>query len=161
MAQQNDRLDDESYKTLLKAHLRMGCLDEAEELTEGICTKGILANRVTFNELLHATRFRVRGCQRPPMAHEPFRCVGTPRPRQSGSQQLVPLTLSKRMTEITISFGTTLVCLLVTNGGENCPFVGKREARNAEFPSWAEGWLHSWLLRKAQLCGSLAENQRS
>ena len=111
-----------------------------------ICTKGIRANWVTFNELLHARAFACAGAR------------GRPWP-MSPSMQLV-LTLSKRMTEITISFGTS-VGLLATNGGENGPFVSKREARDAKFPSWAEGWLHSWLLRKAQLCESLAENQRS
>ena len=45
------------------------------------------------------------------------------------------------MTEITISFGTTSVGPLATKGGENGLFVGKREARDAELPSWTEGGL--------------------
>ena len=51
---QVDCLEVVSYNTLLKAHLNTGCLDEAEKLTQEMCTRGIRAHRVTFNELLHA-----------------------------------------------------------------------------------------------------------
>ena len=127
-AQQNDRLDDESYKTLLKTHLNMGCLDEAEKFTQEICTKGIRANGVTFNELLHARAFTCAGAGGRPWPMSPSAASGLLDRGKAEASSLFPLTLSKRMTETTISFGTTSVGLLATNGGEN-----------------------SWLLRKAAL----------
>ena len=98
MAQQTDRLDDESYKTLLKAHLRMGCFDEAEELTEGICTKGILANWVTFNELLYARAFACAGAGGCPWPMSPSAASGLLDRGKTAASSLLPLTLSKRMT---------------------------------------------------------------
>ena len=52
--QRVDCLDVVSYNTLLMAHLNAGRLDEAEELAVEMCWRGVRANRVTFNELLHA-----------------------------------------------------------------------------------------------------------
>ena len=49
-----DCLDVVSYNTLLKAHLNAGRLDEAEELAVEMSSRGVRANRVMFNELLHA-----------------------------------------------------------------------------------------------------------
>ena len=149
MAQQNDRLDDERYKTLLKSHLNMGCLDEAERLTQERCTKGIRANGLTFNELLHARAFACAGAGGRPWHMSPSAAWRLLDRGKAEASSLLTLTLSKRMTEITISFGTTLVGLLATNGLENGPFVGKREARDAEFPSWAEGWLQSWFVERS------------
>ena len=87
-------------------------------------------------------------------AHEPFSCVGAARPRQIGSQQLVSSdAVEEDNRDYDFIWDHVGWSPCATNGGENGPFVGKREARDAELPSWTEGWLYSWLLRKAQLCG--------
>ena len=52
--QRVDCLDAVSYNTLLEAHLNAGRLDEAEKLAVEMSSRGVRANRVTFNELLHA-----------------------------------------------------------------------------------------------------------
>ena len=163
-AQQYVCLDVERYNTLLKAHTNMGCLDETEKLTQEIWTKGVRANRVTFNELLHARVFASAGAGGRPGPIKTSAASGLLDRRgvnRAGASSLLSLPLPKRMTEFTCSFGTTSVGPLATNGGENGPLVGKREARDAELPSWTQGWLSSWLLRKSQLCAWLAENQRS
>ena len=71
-----DCLDDKRYRTLLKAHLSMGCLDEANKLAQDICTKGILANRVMFNELLHARVFASAGARGRPWSMRPSATSG-------------------------------------------------------------------------------------
>ena len=52
--QRVDCLDVVSNNTLLKAHLNAGRLDEAEKLAVEMSSRGVRANSVTFNELLHA-----------------------------------------------------------------------------------------------------------
>ena len=94
--QQYDCLDDESYRTLLKAHLSMGCLDEADKLSQEICTTGILSQQGDVQRAPAYARLRVRGCRRPPTAYDPVSCVGTARPRQSRSQQLSSSVVCRR-----------------------------------------------------------------
>jgi len=42
------------YNTLLKAYLGSGCAQEAHELVKEMAARGLQANKVTFNEILHA-----------------------------------------------------------------------------------------------------------
>jgi len=42
------------YNTLLKAYLAKGCTQEAHELVKEMTARGLQANKVTFNEILHA-----------------------------------------------------------------------------------------------------------
>ena len=141
--QQNDCLDDVSTKTLLKAHLCVGCLDDAEQLTQEMYTIGIRANRVTLNELLHARAFASAGAGGRPWSMIPSAASGQERDSFAAAEEddgfhdfMGPRQLvSSRL-----------------NGVENGSFVGKREVRDSEFPLRADGWLHSWFLRGAQLC---------
>ena len=55
--QRVDCLDIASYNTLFKAHLKASRLDAAPKLTVEMSSKGVRANRVTFNELQHARVF--------------------------------------------------------------------------------------------------------
>lgn len=43
-----------SYNTAIKAHLLRGCTDDARNLVKDMSMCGLQANKVTFNELLHA-----------------------------------------------------------------------------------------------------------
>jgi len=47
-------IDVVGYNTLLKAFLGKGCTQEAHELVKEMAARGLQANKVTFNELLHA-----------------------------------------------------------------------------------------------------------
>jgi len=47
-------LDVVGYNTMLKAHLSRGCTEEARCLLQEMAACGVQANKVTFNELLHA-----------------------------------------------------------------------------------------------------------
>merc|ERR1719450_1157567 len=42
------------YNTVLKAYLAKGCTKEAHALLKEMVSRGLQANKVTFNELLHA-----------------------------------------------------------------------------------------------------------
>ena len=55
--QRVDRLDITSYNTLLNAHLNAGRLDAAPKLIMEMSSRGVRANRVTLNKLLHARFF--------------------------------------------------------------------------------------------------------
>ena len=55
--QRVDCLDITSYNTLLNAHLNAGRLDAAPKLTVEMSSRGVRANRVTFNKLRHARVF--------------------------------------------------------------------------------------------------------
>ena len=55
--QRVDCLDIASYNTLLNAHLKAGRLDAAPKLTVEMSSRGVRANRVTFNKLRHARVF--------------------------------------------------------------------------------------------------------
>ena len=55
--QRVDCLDITSYNTLLNAHLNAGRLDAAPKLTLEMSSRGVRANRVTFNKLRHARVF--------------------------------------------------------------------------------------------------------
>ena len=144
---QNDCLDDVSTKTLLKAHLYMGCLDEAEKLSQEICTIGIRANRVKFSEFLHARAFASAGAGGRPWSMIPSAASGLLDRGRAGDSSLIPLPPPKRMTDFTTSWDH----VNRSPPDEWCRewSFRKREVRDSEFPPWG---LHSWFLRGAQLC---------
>ena len=76
-----------TMRVTIKTHLNMGCLDEVEKLTQETCTKGIRANRVTFNELLHARAFACAGAGGRPWPMSPSAASGLL--DRGKSQQLV------------------------------------------------------------------------
>ena len=127
----------------------MGCLDEAEKLTQEICTIGIRANRVTFNELLHARAFASAGAGGRPWSMIPSAASGLLDRGRAGASSLIPLPPPREDDGFPISWDH----VTWSPPDEWCrEWSFRGEERGPRLPPWAEGWLHSWFLRGAQLC---------